>query len=158
MYVPSVCLETYPWPHLTKSSREELAVTGEEFNMLRSRAWRESGLGPSAFQHVLNNPQATDKLVTQVREALEAMDRSVMQGYDWGDIQFRHGFFNTDRGIRFGVSDEVRQQFLTRLFELNLQIYSEKYEADGRSKKAETAISKRKNRKPQTHGNTELPL
>jgi hypothetical protein len=47
------------------------------------------------------------------------MDKAAAAAYGWSDIELGHKCYETSRGIRYGISDEARDEVLDRLVKLN---------------------------------------
>ena len=88
--------------------------------------------------------------ILKMRELHIKMDETVLNAYQWNDIQLRHDFYEVDYlpendRIRFTIHPEARKEVLKRLLELNHKIHEEEVAASlldvkpaKKSKKKET--------------------
>lgn len=116
-YSPSDLFETFPLP----PSDSELREVGRFFYEERSRVMYANGEGLTETYNRLHNPTDSSIKIANLRKALVKLDLAVAKAYGWTDIKFEHGFYDTDQGIRFTLSEKDRYDVLARLLELNHQ-------------------------------------
>ena len=94
----------------------------------------------------------TIKGILKLRELHVIMDETVLNAYQWNDIQLRHDFYEVDYlpendRIRFTIHPEARKEVLKRLLELNHKIHEEEIQAqiDNPIPKKKSKSSKVKN-------------
>lgn len=74
----------------------------------------------------------------KLRDLQVEMDKAVIKAYGWGDLDLRHGFYETKQGIRFTISEAARREVLARLLKLNHERYEEEVRQGLHDKKGKT--------------------
>ena len=72
--------------------------------------------------------------IEKLRELHKQMDETVLQAYDWTDLNLAHNFYEVDYlpendRVRYTISPEARKEILKRLLELNHKIHEEEVKA-----------------------------
>ena len=102
-------------------------------------AWRNLGFLRGAFPGLWQGGWRIVGIVgleiKKLRDLDVEMDKSVAVAYGWDDLDFCHNFYETERGIRFSVSEEVRREVLRRLLKLNHERYEEEVQQGLHGKK-----------------------
>jgi hypothetical protein len=104
------------------SALEELA---QELYTSRQDWCRSQNLGLTAFYNTYCDEDGRSPIVSRLRDMHVAVDRSVAQAYGWSDLKLDHGFYRTEQGVRFTVSDVAQREILERLLVLNQQRHAE---------------------------------
>jgi hypothetical protein len=92
-------------------------------------------IGLTSIYDRFNSPDTTSSPILELRELHASIDRAVLDGYGWTDIQTRYEFlldFEDEEGDenaahrkkkpwRYRWPDEIRDEVLARLLELNRQ-------------------------------------
>ena len=117
-----MCLATFPFPDMT--NKKELAKAGTEFYECRLTALKELQVGLTKFGHKLNSKSESLSSVEALRAKLIAMDRAVLDAYDWSDIETNHDFHEVEylpegKNVRFTFSEKARTEIMNRLIERN---------------------------------------
>lgn len=126
-YTPTDCFETFPMP----SGREvTLDVAGSAYLQFRSDLMSRNGEGLTRTYNRFHDPAERSVDILRLRELHEAMDRAVLNAYDWTDIptdcEFILDYEDEDdessrrkKPWRYRWPDEVRDEVLARLLKLN---------------------------------------
>jgi hypothetical protein len=134
MYAPSDCLETFPFP----TAYEGLPVlqhVGSSYYDFRAKVMQKHEKGLTALYNEFHNPESEWSEISEVRRLHDAMDRVVLDAYEWTDIQPACEFIpefddeeNEDENgnsrikkYRYRWPDEIHDDVLARLLELNRQ-------------------------------------
>lgn len=125
-YSPSDCFETFPFP----LEVNELDVIGERFYFARQKTMRVREEGLTKIYNRFHNPDDVATDIIELRHLSQELDRAVAGAYGWHDINLGHGFYETNQGLRYTISEEVHLDILDRLLELNHQRHEEEV-ADG---------------------------
>lgn len=108
---------------------------------------RENQEGLTDTYNRFHNAELSDDKIGHLRELHVEMDEAVSAAYGWTDIDLGHGFYETDKGTRFTISEAAKTEILQRLLELNHEKYGEELSAientGGRKKKTPTAGKKK---------------
>jgi len=113
-YALSDCYETFPPPEITGGMQS----SGEVFHETRATLMLDGDVGLTAIHNRLNDPDDKAKEIDGLREAFIEMDQTVADAYGWHDLVLEHGFHNTEKGIRFTISEKARMEALRRLSDL----------------------------------------
>lgn len=108
---------------------------------------RENQEGLTDTYNRFHNAELSDDKIGHLRELHVEMDEAVSAAYGWTDIDLGHGFYETDKGTRFTISESARTEILQRLLELNHEKYGEELAAiedAGGRKKNTSNVGKRK--------------
>jgi hypothetical protein len=87
-------------------------------------------IGLTTLYNAFHNPEINNSEICDLRLLHEQMDKAVLAAYRWGEIHLNHGFYETQYGIRFTISDAAQQELFERLLILNHQRHAEE-EAEG---------------------------
>ena len=120
-YTPSGCFETFPWP----TQLRELARLGEALESNRIKLTRGLEIGLTKLYNRVHDPEDRDRQIVAMRELIVAMDRAVADAYGWSSLDIEHGFHVTKQGVRYTVSERVRNEVLARLLQLNHERFDE---------------------------------
>jgi hypothetical protein len=130
-YVPTDCLETFPFPLV---SNLDFGV-GERYHELRSRLMLKRKDGLTKIYNCFHDPAEKWPDIVGLRELHREMDQAVAVAYGWTDLDFGHGFHETKQGIRYTISDSARRTVLDRLLRLNHERYEQEVRAGLHDKK-----------------------
>jgi len=130
-YTPSDCFETFPFPGHSSTSAH-LERVGLEYYEHRAAVMEELAEGLTKVYNRFHDPNEVDTRIVQLRELHNAMDRAVLDAYDWTDIRPTCEFVPEDDGddeepaakkakFRYRWPDNVRDEVLARLLDLNAQ-------------------------------------
>ena len=84
-YTPSDCFETFPFPPDWETI-PTLEAAGKAYYEFRADLMVRHNEGLTATYNRFHDPDATDPDILQLRTLHEAMDRAVLNPYDWHDI------------------------------------------------------------------------
>jgi hypothetical protein len=134
-YTPTDCFDTFPLPQETEEEeRESAARVGAEYHEHRRWVMLARNQGLTKTYNLFHNSDCQDEDIVRLRELHVQMDRAILAGYGWQDLDPGHGFHQNERGqTRYTVSPEARREILRRLLELNLKVAAEE-EASGTAK------------------------
>ncbi|WP_419598594.1 type IIL restriction-modification enzyme MmeI, partial [Thiolapillus sp.] len=99
-YSPSTCFDTFPIPCRPAPGLKEIGITLYEF---RDEVMRELGKGATAVYNLVDKKSEKSDLIKKLRELHIEMDNTVALAYGWGDLDLRHGFYETKQGFRFTI-------------------------------------------------------
>jgi hypothetical protein len=128
-YAPTDCVETFAFP-IDVSKLEFVCEIATELMQQRSKIMHGKGIGLTELYNLFHNSEERDHLLMGLRRLHERLDLAVIAAYGWNDISLDHDFrstswlVGTDR-IRFTLTEEARQEVLTRLSSLNRERYRE---------------------------------
>lgn len=115
--------ETFPFPQ--GGAFAALDAIGEQYHQRRHDIMQHRQAGLTATYNRLHDPTETDADIEALRAQHAHMDRQVVAAYGWQDLSLDHDFYETEQGIRFGVSEPVRLALLSRLLQLNHARYAQ---------------------------------
>ena len=138
-YTPTDCFETFPFPP-DLESHPALEALGEAYYDFRAALMVENDEGMTKTYNRFHDPNERGPRITRLRELHAAMDRAVLDAYDWTDISTDYEFlldYEIDEGTwgrkkkpwRYRWPDEVRDDVLTRLLALNAERAAEEHRA-----------------------------
>lgn len=130
-YTPSDCLENYPFPENWKA-QPALEPSGKAYHEFRASLMVRNDEGLTKTYNRFHDPDERDPEIVKLRELHAAMDRAVLDAYDWSDIPTDCKFFldyeideedwgDKKKPYRYRWPEEVRDEVLARLLELNAE-------------------------------------
>ena len=117
-YSATDCFAPFPFP--TRNLHEPIAqleLVGQRLYEARAEFMVETGQGLTKTYNALKDCDCTDSRVINLRRLHEAMDRSVLEIYGWGDIEIP-SFCDSDDGGE-GLVVEFADEVIDRLYVLN---------------------------------------
>jgi hypothetical protein len=151
-YTPSDCFETFPFP-VNYEKTEALEAAGQAYYQFRSDLMASSGGGLTKTYNRFHDPGETATELSELRRLHDAMDRVVLDAYDWSDIRPVSTFFaqlddedeaeeesSKIKRFRYRWPDETRDDVLARLLKLN----RDRYEAEVLAGLREPALNRRR--------------
>jgi len=140
-YTASDCFDTFPFPQSDpRTVIPEVEATGQALYEARAAFMVETNQGLTKTYNALKDPANTDPAVIRLRELHQAMDRAVLDAYDWRNLPVPPfcPTNETERAELLAFEDEV----IDRLYVLN----AERARAEARLGQNKTKRSK--SRKP----------
>jgi hypothetical protein len=135
-YTPSDCFETFPFPAAWET-HSTVEAAGRTYYRLRADLMVRNGEGLTKTYNRFHDPAEHDPNIVRLRDLHAALDRAVLDAYDWTDIQPRCEFlldFEDEKDEeetagkkarkkpwRYRWPDDVRDEVLARLLALNQQ-------------------------------------
>jgi hypothetical protein len=124
-YAPTDCFETFPFPEAWEI-RPALETPGKAYYDFRAALMVKNNEGLTKTYNRFHDPDKRDPEIVKLRELHAAMDRAVLDAYDWSDISTDCKFLldyeideeewgDKKKPYRYRWPDEV----LARLLELN---------------------------------------
>ena len=169
-YRTSDCFETFPFPE-GFTGTVALEQAGREYYEFRAALMVRNDEGLTKTYNRFHNPNETSPDIFKLRELHSAMDRAVLDAYDWADLkptcEFLLDYEEEDedengaaskkkKPWRYRWPDEFRDEVLARLLELNKKRAEEEAIAGLAAEAAAKATGKksvrRKARNPQDGG------
>ena len=133
-YTPSDYFDTFPFLHL---EGEDLYAIGKVYHSHRKSTMLTNLEGLTNTYNRFHSPEDRTPAINTLRELHVTMDTEVAKAYRWDDLELAHDFYETKQGLRFTISEQARRESLSRLIELNHEIYeleeSKKERASSRS-------------------------
>ena len=129
-YTPSDCFETFPFPDAWETC-PDLETAGEACHAFRADLMVRHGMGLTKTYNRLHDPHDDAGDIVTLRGLHAALDRAVLDAYDWRDVPTDCEFlldYPTDdpasgarqkAPYRYRWPDDVRDEVLARLLELN---------------------------------------
>ncbi|MBN8564087.1 MAG: restriction endonuclease [Leptolyngbya sp. UWPOB_LEPTO1] len=151
-YIPTACLETFPFP---TSDPSDLSTQFPTLNMIGETYYthrqsilldRQEGLTKTYNRFHDRNETADD--IAKLRSLHIEMDQAVAIAYGWQDLDLGHDFHPTKQGIRFTISETARREVLDRLLQLNHDRYAEEVAQGLHDKKGKKAKGKTSKKQP----------
>jgi len=130
------CFETFPFPQIWDSNLD-LETVGKAYYYFRAELMVRHNEGLTKTYNRFHDPEETAPDILRLRELHAAMDRAVLDAYDWGDIPTECVFLldweddedeapetgarssRKKKPWRYRWPDEVRDEVLARLLALN---------------------------------------
>lgn len=168
-YTPSDCFETFPFPP-DWDSNPTLEATGQAYDDFRAALMVQNNEGLTKTYNRFHDPNETAPDIQRLRELHAAMDRAVLDAYDWTDLPTDCEFLldwddeeddDTASGRRkkkpwrLRWPDSVRDEVLARLLALNAERAAEEERAGLAAAAAKPA---RKTGKQRVKGENNLNL
>lgn len=109
---------SYPTPK--RELRDEARLFANAFDVyLRN----QGGITPA--MNLFHDPEVQGEVVKEARGLQQKIDEAVLAAYGWSDFPLVYDFYETEVGIRYGLSTEMRRKLLERLVELNHQYWQD---------------------------------
>ena len=129
VYTPSDCFETFPFPD-NWENHPALEAAGKVYYEHRAALMVRNDEGLTRVYNRFHNPDEPDPGIVRLRDLHAAMDRTVLDAYDWTDIPTDCEFLldyeideedwgTRKKPYRYRWPDAVRDEVLARLLELN---------------------------------------
>jgi hypothetical protein len=142
-YTPSDCFETFPFPEEWQR-HTGLEAAGREYDEFRADLMARSKEGLTRTYNRFHDPGERGPDILRLRRLHAAIDRAVLDAYDWNDVPIECEFFldyeidegawgNKKKPWRYRWPDAVHDDVLARLLVLNQQRYEEEVAAGLRS-------------------------
>lgn len=116
-YVPTDCLETFPFPAI---ALQDFPIA-DQYHDARLLAMTERQEGLTKLHNRVNDPLEDGTDIANLRAMYVELDKKVASAYGWQNLALDHGFHQTKQGIRFTISEAARREVLDRLLTLNHQ-------------------------------------
>ena len=120
-YVPTDCLETFPFPAMALPA----FPIADQYHDARLLAMTERQEGLTKIYNRVNDPLEDGTDIANLRALYVELDKKVASAYGWQNLALDHGFHQTKQGIRFTISEAARREVLDRLLTLNHQRHAE---------------------------------
>ena len=158
-YTPTDCFETFPFPKDFEAI-PTLELAGREYYEYRAALMVNNDQGLTTTYNRFHDPEERDPAILRLRELHAAMNRSVLNGYGWTDIQpiceflldyedeegeKKSGPRRKRKPWRYRWPNEIRDEVLARLLELN-RVRAEEEQLSGAA--AEAVAKSRADRQP----------
>ncbi|MHC5755346.1 MAG: Eco57I restriction-modification methylase domain-containing protein [Nostoc sp.] len=133
-YTPSDCFETFPFP-VNWETNATLETVGQEYYEFRAALMVRNNQGLTDTYNRFHDPEERDADILKLRSLHAAMDKAVLEAYDWSDIPTDCTFLldyddeneeeETSNGRqrkkpwRYRWIEEVHDEVLARLLDLN---------------------------------------
>jgi len=132
-YTPTKCFEPFPQVAEGKLIRE-LESLARHYYEHRAGLMESSGMGLTGIYNRFHDPDDRRADIQKLRELHDAMDRAVLDAYDWNDVRIRSEFLlehedeeekeagtRRKKSWRYRWPDEIRDEILARLLALNAE-------------------------------------
>ncbi|ACY96014.1 conserved hypothetical protein [Thermomonospora curvata DSM 43183] len=143
-YTPSDGFETFPRCLLTDRVRS----AGEALHAVRREVMELRKWGLTQLYNCIYDPSVAGEEISSLRDIHVEINEAVCEAYAlqeeqdpgirkfearvaskplpaWRDIELRHGFYETQQGIRFAISPQARDDVLDKLLALNHYRYQQ---------------------------------
>ena len=84
-YTPTDCFETFPFPEGWETDYA-LEAAGKEYYEFRAALMIENNEGMTKTYNRFHDPDERSPKIVELRKLHSAMDRAILDVYDWGDI------------------------------------------------------------------------
>ena len=136
-YTPSDCFETFPFPDGWEA-RSDLEAVGREYYEFRAALMIGNDEGMTKTYNRFHDPDERRPEIAELRRLHAAMDRAVLDAYEWRDVPTDCKFLldyeideeergNKKKPWRYRWPDRVRDEVLARLLALNAQRAEEEF-------------------------------
>ena len=130
-YTPSDCFQTFPFPW-NWETHPALEAAGYAYYDFRASLMIENDEGMTKTYNRFHDPDERDPRIVELRRLHAAMDRAVLDAYDWGDIPTDCEFLldyeideeswgNRKKPWRYRWPDRIHDEVLARLLALNAE-------------------------------------
>ncbi len=157
-YSGSDCFETFPFPAEFKTN-DDMQRVGKTCYEQRASLMVDLNVGPTILYNRFNDPEEASEGIVFLRRLHNDLDRAVLDGYGWTDIQAKCEFVpdyeaeeveddgprRRRKPWRYRWPDEIRDEVLARLLELN-RVRAEEEQLSGAA--AEAVAKSKANRQP----------
>ncbi len=141
-YTPSDCFETFPFPD-NWETHPDLEAAGKAYYDHRAALMVRNDEGLTKTYNRFHDPNEDDPDIAQLRTLHTAMDRAVLNAYDWPDLPTDCDFhldYEIDeeawgtkkKPYRYRWPNDIRDEVLARLLELNAERAAEEEYNAGR--------------------------
>ena len=128
VYTPDDCLANFPFPD-RYSSLEQLTQIGQAYYQARADIMKSNNEGLTKLYNRFTDPENQDPAIINLRKLHAAMDRAVLDAYNWTDLDpaaIHEREWDAEDGDRPGPwrlrwPEDDRDEVLARLLELNRQ-------------------------------------
>ena len=128
-YVPSDCLETFPFPNSNPFDQiDKLESIGDKFQNKRNDNLLKYNIGLTDFYNLFHTPACMDSDIRNFRELQLQMDHEVARAYGWNDLDLSREWQDSESyqgEKRWALPKEVSEEVIDRLYELNQQRFEE---------------------------------
>ena len=148
-YTPSDCFETFPFP-VGWETDSTLEAAGREYYEFRAALMIQNGEGLTKSYNRFHDAEERSPDIIELRRLHSAMDRVILDAYDWGDIstgceflldyEIDEGWGKKKKPWRYRWPDGVRDEVLARLMALNVGRAHEERLAGRKSQLAKAAL------------------
>ncbi|HAT1993809.1 TPA: ATP phosphoribosyltransferase regulatory subunit [Legionella pneumophila] len=124
-YTHGDIFETFPFPTgVLEDHHRELATLGEIFFHTRAKFMQHQNKGMTKFYNDFHDPGQNSNTVGELRKMQIDMNYAVLKAYGFENINLNHdfhevGYLPKGKNIRFTISENARDQLLSRLAILN---------------------------------------
>jgi hypothetical protein len=113
--------ETFPLP----AGYAQAVTIGKKFLEFRQQVMLSRKCGLTKTYNSFHDLSEKAEDIILLRQLQVEMDHAVSAAYGWSDIDFNHGFHETEQGLRYTISKLARHEILVRLLSLNRQRHAE---------------------------------
>ena len=148
-YTPSDCFETFPFP-VGWEANSTLEAAGKEYYEFRAALMIQNGEGLTKTYNRFHDAEERSPDIIVLRRLHLAMDRAILDAYDWGDIatgceflldyEIDEGWGKKKKPWRYRWPDGVRDEVLARLMALNTERALEERLAGRKSQLAKATL------------------
>lgn len=157
-YAATDCFATFAFPENWKTNTV-LAATGKDYYEFRAALMVDYNEGLTKIYNRFHDPDDCDARIVELRELHSAMDRAVLDTYDWNDVPTECEFLldyeideedwgNKKKPWRYRWPDEIRNEVLARLLQLNTHRAKEEDRSGAAAPNNEPRRKKAGKRKP----------
>lgn len=114
-YIPKDCYGTFPFP----KASQDLSDIGRKYYEYRLAVMKSNDQGMTKTYNRLHNPDDNSEEIVELRRLHDELNRTVAISYGWDDLVFEHSFYETNKGTRYTVSEDLRNEITKRLLILN---------------------------------------
>ena len=128
-YTHGDIFETFPFPiGVMEGNHSELAEIGKRYFKLRKQYMADNNKGLTKFYNDLHAPLLTSYAIKELRSVRVELNEKVLAAYRYDDIRPTYGFFKVSylpegKNLRFGISEPIREEILSRLALLNKEYH-----------------------------------
>lgn len=119
-YIPSKVFVNFPFPKKT----DYISEIGRMYYNKIKKVMVENDIGLTQAYNKFHDEREKSEDILSLRHLYKEMDVFVAEAYEWSDLDLSHGFYATDQGIRYCVSEETGREILDRLLALNHARYA----------------------------------
>ena len=127
-YTPTDCFETFPFP-VGWEADSTLEAAGKEYYEFRAALMVQNNEGLTKTYNRFHDPDEPSPDIIELRRLHSAMDRAILDAYDWDDIatgceflldyEIDEGWGKKKKPWRYRWPDGIRDEVLARLMTLN---------------------------------------
>lgn len=118
-YIPAECYETFPMPEPVLDHLKSIETQAKQFYSIREQVMIGSGAGLTTVHNRMHDSGDQSSDINDMRLSLQQLTNEVARSYGWDQPKPVLAFRESSLGVRFTVSEGIRNELIERLLTLN---------------------------------------